>query len=70
MTTRARIHELVDQLADENTVEALDYLEWLLLAEEEASPEELAQAELGRAQISRGEYVTREELKRTHGIRS
>jgi len=65
MTTRARIHELVDQLADEKTAEALDYLGWLLLDEDEASPEELAQAELGRAQIARGEYITLEEVKRS-----
>lgn len=29
MTTTERMHELVDQLADEKTTEALDYLEGL-----------------------------------------
>ena len=68
MTTKERIHELVDQLADEKTAEAVDYLEWLLLDEDEASPEELAEAERGREQIARGEYVTLDEVKHSLGL--
>ncbi len=65
MTTKERIHELVDQLADEPSGEALDHLEWLLLDEDEASPGDLVEAERGRAQIASGGYVTLEELKRS-----
>jgi len=68
MTTRDRMHELVEQIPDEQTAEAVDYLEWLLLDEDEASPEELAEAKRGREQIARGEYVTLDEVKRSLGL--
>ncbi len=65
MTTSARMHELVEQIPEEQTAEAVDYVKWLLLDEDEASPEDLAEAERGRAQIASGGYVTLEELKRS-----
>ena len=65
MTIKERIHELTEQMTDEDAAEALDYMEWLLSDEEVLTPEELDAVDRGMAQIQRGEYVTLEEVKRS-----
>jgi len=65
VTIKERIHELTEQMTDEDAAEALDYMEWLLSDEEVLTPEELDAVDRGMAQIQRGEYVTLEEVKRS-----
>ena len=65
MTTRERMCESVEQIPDEQTAEAVDYLEWLVSDEEVLAPEELEAVNRGIAQSERGEYVTLEEAKRS-----
>lgn len=65
MTIKERIHELTEQMTDEDAAETLDYMEWLLSDEEVLTPEELEAVDRGMAQIERGEYVTLEEFKRS-----
>ncbi len=65
MTIKERIHELTEQMTDEDAAEALDYMEWLLSDEEVLTPEELDAVDRSMAQIQRGEYVTLEEVKRS-----
>lgn len=62
-----QLHNLVDQLGDEDAAEALDYLRWLLSEGEELSEEELTAARRGEEQIAAGEYTTLADLRRSLG---
>ena len=65
MTTKDRLHDLVDQLPPAEEAEVLDYLEWLLAPEDSLTDEELAMVRDGEAEISAGNFLTLSELKRT-----
>ena len=59
MTIKEELHRLVDDLDEQCTQEALEYLRWL------AEPdEELAHVLEGETQIERGKFVKLDDLKR------
>ncbi len=63
---KEELHRLVDQLPAEEALEALDYLRWVLVDEEETlSEEEWVQVREAEEAMARGEYVTLKELKRS-----
>jgi predicted transcriptional regulator len=66
MTTKERLHALIEQLSPHDEAEALAYLEWLLSPEEVLSEDELAEVQRGEAEIAAGEFVTLDDLKRAH----
>lgn len=68
MSVRQDLHDLLDELDDDDAEEVLDYVRWLLADEDALMPEELARAREGAERIARGEYVTLEELKRDLGF--
>ena len=65
MTTKERLHVLIDQLPPAEEAEVLDYLEWLLTPDDALTEDEVALVRNGEAEISAGEFVTLSELKRT-----
>jgi hypothetical protein len=68
MTTKEELHQLVDDLNDEEAAALLDYAHWLLEECETLTSEAMAPAREGEAQIRRGEYVTLDTLKRELGL--
>lgn len=62
------LHKLVEELPAQKAEMAYRVLEMLLLSEEEATPEELADIEAAEAEIARGEWVSLDELKRKLGL--
>jgi hypothetical protein len=68
MTTKDRLHRLVDELDDANADELLDYAQWLQHTTDTLTAEELAQVEQGKAELAAGEYVTLEGLRRKLGL--
>jgi hypothetical protein len=62
MTVREELIELVNTLSDENALDVLDYVQWLLRDEDdELSQEEWEAVRLGEEQIARGESITLDE---------
>jgi predicted transcriptional regulator len=79
MTTKERLHQLVDELSETEAGEALRYvtsrhedplvrrLDAAPLEDEEISAEEEAAAAEGRADIAAGRVVSHEEMLRKYG---
>jgi predicted transcriptional regulator len=79
MTTKERLHKLVDELTEAEADDALRYvasrredplirrLESAPLEDEEISPEEEAAAAEGRADIAAGRVISHEEMLRKYG---
>lgn len=66
MTTKQAIHEIVDEMSED---EAKLLLAYLRDEEPEDYPDELiARIEQSRAEIARGDYVTLDELKAELGL--
>ncbi len=66
MTTKQAIHEIVDEMSED---EAKLLLAYLRDEEPEDYPDELiARIEQSRAEIARGDFVTLEELKAELGL--
>lgn len=64
MTTKQAIHEIVEQLSEE---EAEHLLAYLREEEPEEYPEELLERiALAKAEIARGDFVTQEEFERKY----
>jgi hypothetical protein len=80
MTTKERLHRLVDELSEEEAGDALDFiasrhtdplirrLDSAPLEDEEISAEEEAAAAEGRADIAAGRTSSLEEVKREFGL--
>ncbi len=65
---KEELHRLVDEMSDREALDALDHVRWLLSDEEETlTEEEMKQVEQDFEEIRRGEYVTRDEIKRRLG---
>jgi hypothetical protein len=64
MSVNEQLVQLVDELSPEEAEEVLDYVQWLLLDEDEISDEDMQRVLAGEEQIRRGEYVTLDELRR------
>src|SRR5258708_2065306 len=64
MTTKADLHNLVDELDEDAVGELLDYAHWLSQPEDTLTDEEQVRVDVGKAEIARGDYVTLEELRR------
>lgn len=62
MTTKDRLHELVDALSEEDALDLLDYLQ-MTDEPDELSSEELHELQEIEAEMRRGEYVTLEQLR-------
>jgi hypothetical protein len=59
MTVKNELRQLVDSLSEEDAVEALDYVRWLLKEEDdELTAEELTEVERAEAEVADGAYVT------------
>ena len=67
MTTKERLHSLVDQLDDAEADELLEYADWLAQDTDTLTAEELARAQEGQAAIARGDYITLEALRKQLG---
>lgn len=64
MTTKERLHEIVDALSEDEAAELLDYAEWLRQESETLTEEESARVRAGAAELARGERVAWEDLRR------
>jgi predicted transcriptional regulator len=79
MTTKERLHKLVDQLSEAEAADTLEYvasrhkdpilrrLDSAPLEDEEISAEEEAAAAEGRADIAAGRTISHEEMLRKYG---
>ena len=64
-TVKDELIELVHDLDDNSAAEVLDYVRWLLSAEDDPlTAEERSEVEQAEAEIARGDYVTLDELER------
>ena len=63
MTTKERLHSLVEQLGDAEVNELLEYAGWLAQEFDTLTTEELERAREGQAAIESGDYVTLEPLR-------
>ncbi|HLZ70254.1 MAG TPA: hypothetical protein VKV26_10150 [Dehalococcoidia bacterium] len=57
MTVREELHHLVEQMTEDDIAEVLDYVQWLLRADDTSTAEELERVRRGEAEIARGETV-------------
>lgn len=67
MTVKDELIELVHDLDDKGAADVLDYVRWLLVEEEDLTPEEWAEVRLGKKQIARRESIMLDELLRELG---
>ena len=67
MATREHVKDLVAELGDAQLAEVLDFVLWLISAEENLSEAELAALHHGEREIANGEYAQLEELSQTLG---
>ena len=67
MTVKEKIHRLVDDLAEDQAGDLLDYAEWLAASTDSLSAEELAAMARSEREVEAGEYVSLDDLKRTLG---
>lgn len=67
MTVKDELIELVNDLDDKGAADVLDYVRWLLVEEEDLTPEEWAEVRLGKKQIARRESIMLDELLRELG---
>lgn len=63
MTTKERLHSLVDRLDDAEADELLEYADWLAQESDTLTDEELARARIGQDAIERGDFVTLDALR-------
>src|SRR5207302_7566796 len=67
MTAREKLAELIQTLSEEDAVEALDYVQWLLRDEDTLTPEEWDEVRRSGVDLARGDFVTLDELRRDLG---
>ncbi len=67
MTTKERLHSLVERLDEAEADELLEYADWLTQESDTLTDEALARAREGQAAIERGDYVTLEALRQQIG---
>ncbi len=65
MDTKSDLHRLVELIPEEDVVEVIDYVRWLLEPYDTLTAEELEMARAGQEQIARGEYVTLADLSKS-----
>lgn len=62
VAARQTLHQIIDQLSDDDLPDALEYLSWILSEEDTLNPEESCRARDGAEQILRGDFVALEDL--------
>lgn len=61
-TARQTLHEIIDQLHDDDLTDVLEYLRWVECEEDTLAPEEVFRARDGAQQILSGDFVALEDL--------
>ncbi len=62
MTTKERLHSLVEQLSDAEVNKLPEYADWLAQESDTLTTDELERVREGQAAIESGDYVTLEAL--------
>lgn len=57
VAARQTLHEIIDELPDDDLPEVLEYLSWILREEDTLTPQEFFRAREGADQILRGDFV-------------
>ena len=64
MSVHQELHTMIDQLAENEAEETLDYIRWLMADEDSLTEAELDDARLGEAEIRRGKFITLDDYRR------
>lgn len=68
MTTKERLHDLVEHLDEAEADELLEYADWLAEAADTLTDDELARARLGQKAIASGDFVSLKDLRAQLGL--